>query len=129
MWKLNTDLKIKKIIMAAELAGGALLSASLNFLFERLGSPEVLDYMRGKSKRCDFEEILGKLKLVLNSVTAVLDDAEQKQIHNRGVEKWLEELQNAFYDADDLLDEIETDALQLKVEAESKSGTGEKGRI
>lgn len=41
-----------------------------------------IPYIQGKSKRCDFAEILRKLKLVLNSVTAVLDDAEQKQIHN-----------------------------------------------
>lgn len=105
--------------MAAELVGGALLSASLQYLFERIGSPEVLAYLRGKSKRSDFDELLRKFKTALKSVTAVLDDAEQKQMRNKSVEIWIEELQDAFYDADDLLDEIETDALQLKEEAES----------
>ena len=61
--------------MALESVGGALLSASLSFLFERIGSPQVLAYLQGKSKSCDFAELLGKLKLSLISVTALLDDA------------------------------------------------------
>ena len=58
--------------MAAELVGGALISSSLQFLFERFGSGEVLAYLRGKSKGCDFDELVEKLKMVLNSVLAVM---------------------------------------------------------
>ncbi|PON34427.1 hypothetical protein PanWU01x14_344570 [Parasponia andersonii] len=116
--------------MALEFMGGALLSASLQALFERLSSGEVLAYLQGKSTRsCDFVELVGKPKLVLNSMTAVLDDAEQKQIRNKpGVEAWLDELQDAVYEADDILDEIEYDALQLKVEADQSRGSSSKVR-
>ncbi|GMN60976.1 hypothetical protein TIFTF001_030059 [Ficus carica] len=109
--------------MAAELVGGALLSASLQFLFERIGSGEVFDYLTGKSKRGDFEELLGKLKIVLNSVSAVLDVAEQKQIKSRRVETWLDELQEAVFDAEDLLDRIESHAFQLKLGSKSSTAT------
>lgn len=114
--------------MAAELVGGALLSASLEFLLERLGSPAVLAYLRGKSRHCDSDELLAKLRTQLNLVGAVLDDAEQKQAKSRSIEKWLEELHDAFYDVEDLLYETETDALQLKVEAGSTTGSSSKVR-
>ena len=39
------------------------------------------------------------------------------------MEAWLDELQDAFYDADDAVDEIETDALRLKAEANSAVGS------
>ncbi|GMN71907.1 hypothetical protein TIFTF001_052742, partial [Ficus carica] len=107
--------------MALELVGGALLSASLQFLFERIGSPEILSYLGKKSKKSDFDELLSKLKILFNSVSAVLDDAEHKQIsRNRAVEAWLDDLQDAVFDAEDLYDDIEYDVLQLKVEADSK---------
>lgn len=110
--------------MAAALVGGAFLSASLQILFDRLSSPEVLAYLRGKFKHGNFDELLGKLKSTLLVVTAVLDDAEQKQMRNNpGVDKWLDDLEEAYYDADDLLDEIETDALQLKVETKLRASS------
>ena len=95
--------------MAAELVEGGLLSSSLQVLFDRIASPEVVNYLRGK-KDSDFDGILKKLKVMLYSVTAVLDDAK-KQIRNQGV-----------YDAEDLLADIEYDALLHKMEAESRTG-------
>lgn len=61
-----------------------------------------------------FEELLGKLKAVLNSVSTVLDDAEQKQIKSRRVEAWLDELQEVVFDAEDLLDRIENHPTRLR---------------
>ncbi|EXB84832.1 hypothetical protein L484_003866 [Morus notabilis] len=107
--------------MAAELVGGALLSSSLQVLFEKMASPEVVDYLTGK-KSSGLSVLLRKLKIKLYSVNAVLDDAEYKQIRNRGVKDWLEELQETVFDAEDLLAEIEADALQQKMEAESRTG-------
>ena len=98
--------------MAAELVGGALISASIQALIDKITSREVLDYLRAK-KHCDFDGLLRGLKIRLYALTAVLDDAEQKQIRNRGVQAWLDELQEAVYDAEDLLGEIEYDAYKL----------------
>ncbi|KAF7146379.1 hypothetical protein RHSIM_Rhsim04G0043400 [Rhododendron simsii] len=74
--------------MAATLVGGALLSASFSVLLDRLSSPELINFFR-----------------------------EDKQITNRAVNEWLDELKDAVYHAEDLVDEIATEALRCKVEA------------
>ncbi|KAL5540436.1 hypothetical protein UlMin_044952 [Ulmus minor] len=107
--------------MAAELVGGAFLSASLQMLFDRIASREVMDYVQGKRH---YDGLLEKLKIKLLSVNVVLDDAELKQIRNPAVKIWLNELKYAADDADNLLDDIATDALERKVmEAEPRTST------
>ncbi|GMN43398.1 hypothetical protein TIFTF001_012604 [Ficus carica] len=106
--------------MAADLMGGALLSASLQVLFEKMASPEIVTYLTGK-KSSGLDVLLRKLKIKLSSVNAVLDDAEYKQIRNRGVKDWLDELQDAVFNAEDLLADIEADALQRNMEPESRT--------
>nr|XP_048322645.1 putative disease resistance RPP13-like protein 1 isoform X2 [Ziziphus jujuba var. spinosa] len=104
--------------MAAELVGGAFLSASFNLLFEKLASREVVDFIRGKKLN---EWPLKKLTIMLLSANTVLNDAEEKQIKNRAVRKWLNELKEAIYDAEDLVYEIEAEALRCKIEGESRT--------
>ncbi|XVE68895.1 hypothetical protein DITRI_Ditri09bG0106100 [Diplodiscus trichospermus] len=89
--------------MAGALVGGAFLSASLQVLFDRMASREVMNFIRGKKLE---DGLLRKLKPTLMSVKAVLDDAENKQISDRNVRNWIDELKDAVYDAEDLLDEI-----------------------
>lgn len=102
--------------MASALVGGAFLSAFLQVLFDRMASGEVMDYIRGKKLN---ERLLKKLKITLLSVNAVIDDAEEKQFRSPLVKEWLHELKDAVYDAEDLWDEIATEALQCKLEAKS----------
>ncbi|XP_072077394.1 putative disease resistance protein At3g14460 isoform X2 [Arachis hypogaea] len=97
--------------MAAELVGGAFLSSFLNVIFDRLSDPEIINMMKGK--KVD-QKLLQKLENILSVVEAVLNDAERKQIYNPAVKRWLENLQDAVYDADDLLDEIATKAATRK---------------
>nr|XP_029149282.1 putative disease resistance RPP13-like protein 1 isoform X2 [Arachis hypogaea] len=97
--------------MAAELVGGAFLSSFLNVLFDRLSDPEIINMMRGK--KVD-QKLLQRLENILNVVEAVLNDAEKKQITDPAVKRWLEDLQDAVYDADDLLDEVATKAATQK---------------
>ncbi|XP_057498679.1 putative disease resistance RPP13-like protein 1 [Actinidia eriantha] len=52
----------------------------------------------------------------------VLDDAERKQFTHQSVKNWLEELKDAVYHAEDVLDKIATEALRLKVESQYQSG-------
>ena len=53
---------------------------------------------------------INKLKETVSTISAVLLDAEAKK-HNNEVKLWLQRLMDAMFDADDLLDEISTEAL------------------
>ncbi|KAL5537587.1 hypothetical protein UlMin_044119 [Ulmus minor] len=113
--------------MAAALVGGAFLSATLQVLFDRIASHEVLDYVRGKT--C-YDGLLEKLKIKLLSVNMVLEDAELKQIRNPIVKMWLDELKDAVDDADNILDDIATDALEIKMtEDETRNNTSKVNNI
>ncbi|XP_057745639.1 putative disease resistance RPP13-like protein 1 [Arachis stenosperma] len=83
--------------MAAELGGGAFLSSFINALFDTLSNDEFVNWIRGK--KLD-QNLLGRLKNILNVVEAVLSDAEKKQITEDAVKRWLNDLQDAVYDAD-----------------------------
>ncbi|GFZ02426.1 hypothetical protein Acr_15g0010340 [Actinidia rufa] len=51
----------------------------------------------------------------VEEIEAVLADAEEKQITERGIQMWLEDLEDLAYDLDDVLDEIATEALRRKL--------------
>nr|XP_048329718.1 putative disease resistance protein RGA4 [Ziziphus jujuba var. spinosa] len=57
---------------------------------------------------------LSGLQETISTIKAVLLDAEKKQIHNNEVRAWLKRIENAFYDADDLEDEFNTEAALRK---------------
>ncbi|CAL2237572.1 unnamed protein product [Prunus armeniaca] len=90
------------------LIGEAFLSASIQALCHKLASGELMDLFRGR--KLD-NSLMEKLKMTLLTLRALLNDAE-KQIVNPAVGMWLDELKHAIFDADDLLDEIDTRALQ-----------------
>ncbi|XVE68910.1 hypothetical protein DITRI_Ditri09bG0107500 [Diplodiscus trichospermus] len=113
--------------MAGALVGGAFLSASLQVLFDRMASREVMDFIRGKKLE---DGLLKKLKPTLMLVNVVLDDAENKQIINPNVRSWIDELKDAVYDAEDLLDEIAAKALQSRMKLEDQTSVVQQaGRI
>ncbi|KAM4082217.1 hypothetical protein ACJW30_11G154500 [Castanea mollissima] len=105
--------------MTGALVGGALLSAFLQVVFDRLASRDFRDFLKGRK---DIDGSLKKLKMLLRSADVVLAYAEDNQYTTPAVKEWLDELQDAVYDADDLLDEI---ALRCKLQAESQTGTSE----
>ncbi|XP_048420387.1 putative disease resistance RPP13-like protein 1 [Pyrus x bretschneideri] len=104
--------------MAAALIGEAFLSASIQVLCDKIASTDFSDLFR--QKKLD-EPLLMKLKTTLLTLYAVLNDAEEKQISNPAVRDWLDELKHAVFDAEDLLDEIDTEALRCKVEGEGQT--------
>ncbi|VVA36050.1 PREDICTED: putative disease resistance, partial [Prunus dulcis] len=95
------------------LIGEALISASVQVLCNRITSPEFVDLFRHKTLD---EPLLRKLRTTLLALNLVLNDAEEKQLVNRDVKNWLDELKHAVLDAEDLLDEIDTEALRCKLE-------------
>ncbi|TYJ12455.1 hypothetical protein E1A91_A11G351700v1, partial [Gossypium mustelinum] len=83
-----------------ELLGGKLLDSALNFV-------------------ADHKQLHPQLKQwqsMLPDIQAVLDNAEEKQIKNEGVKKWLEDLQDLAYDVDDILDEFAYEELRLQLQ-------------
>ncbi|CAJ1958959.1 unnamed protein product [Sphenostylis stenocarpa] len=104
--------------MAAAFVGEAFLSAAVEVLLNRIISREFQDFFH--CKKLDILP-LKKLRITLLSLQAVLNDAEEKQITNPAVKEWLDELTQTVFDAEDLLDEINTEALRCKLEAKSLS--------
>ena len=115
--------------------GGALLSASFRVLFDRMASHDVLTFLRGQKLS---DTLLRKLKMKFMVVKGVLNDAEAKQITDPDVNDWVEELKDVVYGAEDLLDDITTEALSCKMECSDSqsqqvrniiSGVGIKSRV
>ncbi|KAL4597177.1 hypothetical protein ACB092_12G216100 [Castanea dentata] len=61
------------------------------------------------------ESDLRRLENTLSNVKAVLLDAEDQQVHNEELTVWLGQLREVFYDAQDVLDEFECEALRKQV--------------
>ncbi|RVW16612.1 putative disease resistance protein RGA4 [Vitis vinifera] len=58
---------------------------------------------------------LEDLKNTISTIQAVISDAEEQQSNNRQLSDWLRKLNNALYEAEDVLDEFEYEALRRKV--------------
>ncbi|XP_060670217.1 putative disease resistance RPP13-like protein 1 [Ziziphus jujuba] len=97
--------------MAAEVVAGAFLTVSLEVLSGRIRS--IMDFV-GRNK-VD-ARLLEKLDTTLLSVKGVLNDAEKKQVSDSNVRKWIQKLNDAVHNAEDLVDEINTEALRCEIE-------------
>ncbi|RYR71494.1 hypothetical protein Ahy_A02g005748 isoform C [Arachis hypogaea] len=94
--------------MAEKLYGGPYLSPLVNTVLDNMSSIlEDDSVLYGNDSSL---ELLGRLQNCLYDVGPVLDDAELKQFTDKRVKKWLLDLQDALYFADDLLDELSTKA-------------------
>ena len=96
--------------MALAVVGGALLSAFIDVLFDKLASPQFVNFIRGKKS----DKLLQKMKSQLLVVKVVLADAEKRQITDSNVKEWLDLLNDIVYEVDDLLDEASTKAATQK---------------
>ncbi|XP_050284425.1 putative disease resistance protein RGA1 isoform X4 [Quercus robur] len=63
---------------------------------------------------------INKLKETVSKISAVILDAEAKQHGSEVIKEWLKRLKDAMCDADDLLDEISTEALRREVMTRDK---------
>ncbi|KAH0715671.1 hypothetical protein KY284_008576 [Solanum tuberosum] len=99
--------------------GGAFLSSALNVLFDRLAPHGDLLNMFRKHK--DHVQLLHKLQDILLGLQIVLSDAENKQASNRHVSQWFNKLQSAVDSAENLIEEVNYEALRLKVEGQHQN--------
>ncbi|KAF2323229.1 hypothetical protein GH714_034246 [Hevea brasiliensis] len=100
----------------AEVAAGAFLSSLFQFLFERMDSLEIVHFFKSQKLH---HGLLKKLKVTMITVNGLLVQAEEKQIIMPAVKRWLNELKDAVYEDDDLLDDIAYEAPGSKLEVGS----------
>lgn len=63
------------------------------------------------------DEELRKLSSSLSTIKAVLQDADQEQLSEKAIRNWLQKLNSATYEVDDVLDECAVKAIGLKERA------------
>ncbi|GKV46900.1 hypothetical protein SLEP1_g53859 [Rubroshorea leprosula] len=103
----------------ATLAGGALLSATVDLLLSKLSS-SVSEWLNLPEK---VRVELQNWRNLLPKISALLEDAEEKQGRDRFVKLWLADLKDLFYDMEDILEEVEIDAKRFELSAEVQAST------
>ncbi|CAK9161930.1 unnamed protein product [Ilex paraguariensis] len=101
------------------------LTAFVIVLFERLVSYELLNF----ALREGIHTQVRKCSQLLIKIQAVLSDAETKQIIDKAVKLWPEDLRDVAYDLDDLLDEIATEALADRLKSEPEASTSRETNV
>ncbi|KAL9432147.1 hypothetical protein AB3S75_027213 [Citrus x aurantiifolia] len=102
--------------------GELLLSAVFQVLFDRLAphGGDLLNFVSQLGGGVASE--LKKWEDCLMMIQAVLRDAEEKQLTDEAVKLWLDDLRDLAYDAEDILDEFATKALDRKFIADRDHG-------
>ncbi|KAK6944713.1 Rx, N-terminal [Dillenia turbinata] len=99
--------------------GEPLLAAYLQTLLDKLDSGPLLNFARQEGFRSELRTWRSKLL----QVRRVLCDAEEKQISDTEVKKWLDNLGDLAYYADDVLEELRHEALQRQNNSSSDSAS------
>ncbi|KAK4802829.1 hypothetical protein SAY86_001032 [Trapa natans] len=75
----------------------------------------VLSFLSGEiGLTCCVKLELKKLQRTLSVIRGVLQDAEKRQVNDEAVKFWLKELKDLAYEADDLLDDFNTEAIRRR---------------
>nr|XP_029124112.1 putative disease resistance protein RGA4 isoform X2 [Elaeis guineensis] len=89
-----------------------LLSPFLDVVMEKAADRLLLKFgvMWGIQKKRE------KLERMLLAIQSILGDAEERQVRDPAVKKWLAALKDAAYEADDILDEFNLEVMRRKME-------------
>ncbi|KAK6928724.1 Rx, N-terminal, partial [Dillenia turbinata] len=88
--------------------GESLLAAYLQPLLDKLAPGPLMNFARQMGFHSELREWRSKLR----QIKLLLGDAEEKQMNEIEVKRWLDELLLLAYDADDVLEELDHEALQ-----------------
>jgi hypothetical protein len=91
--------------MAIAAVGGMLASAVIKLVIKQIGSAMGSEIKLHWNMKKDLE----KMKMTLESVEAVLSDAETRSVTDNSALLWLKRLKDAMYDISDMLDDLEAD--------------------
>ncbi|KAK6928682.1 Leucine-rich repeat, partial [Dillenia turbinata] len=89
--------------------GEPLLTAYLQSLLDKLAPGPLMNFAIQEG----FDSELRKWRSMLRKIKLVLGDAEEKQMNDIEVKRWLDDLLLLAYDADDALDDFDYEAQQL----------------
>ncbi|CAI9269514.1 unnamed protein product [Lactuca saligna] len=95
------------------------VTAVLTVLCEKLISGDLMKLARSEG----IDSQLKKWKKNMSLIQAVLTDASQKQIKERAVQLWVNDLRDLAYDIDDVLDDLATEALRRKLNRETSANS------
>ncbi|KAM0883835.1 hypothetical protein ACQ4PT_031367 [Festuca glaucescens] len=95
---------------AAVVVGGMVASGVIKVVIKEIGSAIKGEFKLHKNLRKDME----KMKMTLESVEAVLSEAERRSIMDEPTRLWLKRLKDALYEISDMLDDFEADSNLLE---------------
>ncbi|XP_071719066.1 putative disease resistance RPP13-like protein 1 [Rutidosis leptorrhynchoides] len=96
-----------------------IVSAFVDVLVDKLISGSLMNFARLEG----IDTHMKKWKKNLNQIQDVLVDAGHKQITQKAVASWLQELQELAYDIEDVVDDIATEAMKRELNKEPDSST------
>ncbi|KAI3700492.1 hypothetical protein L2E82_45122 [Cichorium intybus] len=94
-------------------------STLLSVVFDKLASEAMKKIARSKGIHSE----LKNLKRSYDQIQDLLNDAYQKEIADKAVKRWLNDLQHLAYDIDDVLDDLATEAMHRELTEESGAST------
>ena len=94
-----------------EVVGESILSATIEVLFDKLGSSDLLKFARQEEVFAELEGWRRELRVI----NEVLDEAEEKQIAKLSVQEWVGDLRDLAYDMEDVLDDFSTELLRRRL--------------
>ncbi|OMO96114.1 Disease resistance protein [Corchorus capsularis] len=89
--------------------------AMVSAVMQQLTAVVYQEIGRGVTLVVDVRKEAQKLKTTLQTIQAVVVDAERRQVKEEAVKLWLDELKSTSYDMDDLLDEWNTCILKSQI--------------
>ncbi|KAL6327557.1 hypothetical protein AAG906_021847 [Vitis piasezkii] len=105
----------------------AFLSSLFEVVLDKLVAAPLLDYAR--QLKVD-TAVLQEWRNTLLHLQAVLHDAEQRQIRDEAVKRWLDDLKALAYDIEDVLDEFEAEAKRPSlVQGPQSSSSSSSGKV
>lgn len=85
-------------------------------LIDRMTSPELLEFLQQEG----FEKKINDWRRTLETINSLLRDAEEKQQMLDSAKKWLGDLEDLAFHAEDMLDEFEYETIARKVRMEKR---------
>ncbi|GLT32446.1 hypothetical protein SLA2020_071140 [Shorea laevis] len=102
-----------------------MVSALVDFISDRLSASEFLNFAR----REQFFSQLNKWENFLPKINALLQDAQQSHTATRALKLWLLDLRDLAYDAEDIIDEINTEVQRRRILGHTQSARTSRVRL